>query len=108
MSIKTGESRSIFVTDLGTHEHMRYTVHGFIGSPVVPTLTQDPVLRQGAVADRVGGLVGPQVVHWNAETPIHFLVVQDVMPVAGVKTHVNRETFIHQFIYYTYLLCIDE
>ena len=83
--------------------HMRLTVHGYIGFPAVLILTQDPVLRQGAVADRVGCLVGPQVVHWNTETPVHFLVVQDVMSVTGVKTHKQK-----QLIYYAYLLCIDK
>lgn len=46
-------------------------------------LTKDAVLGQGAVADGVGSLVRPQVVHGDAGPLVHVLVVQDVVAMAG-------------------------
>lgn len=50
-------------------------------------LTQDPVLRQRAVAHGVGGLVGPEVVHGNAGSLVHVLVVQHVVAMAEAEQH---------------------
>lgn len=47
-------------------------------------LTQNPVLRQGAVAHCVESLVLPQMVHWNTEALINFLIVQDVVTVTAM------------------------
>ena len=50
-------------------------------------LTQDPVLRERAVAHGVGGLVGPEVVHGNAGLLVHVLVVEHVVAVAVAQQH---------------------
>lgn len=50
-------------------------------------LTQDPVLRQRAVAHSVGSLVGPEVVHGDAGLLVHVLVMEHVVAVAGVEQH---------------------
>ena len=50
-------------------------------------LTQDPVLGQRAVAHSVGGLVGPEVVHGDAGSLVHVLVVQHVVAMAEGEQH---------------------
>lgn len=61
------------------------------------SLTQNSIFRQGAVAHCIESLVLPQVVHWNAEALINFLIMQDVVTVTAkmrsqIQEPLNRAT----------------
>lgn len=62
------------------------------------SLTQHGVLRQAAVADGVGSLVGPQVVHGHADTFVHLLVMKNMMTVAVKQEWQRAEKVIERLL----------
>lgn len=53
--------------------------------------TKHAVLGQGAVADGVGRLVGPQVVHGDTDSFVHLLVMENMMTVTWGKKKKNNK-----------------
>lgn len=55
------------------------------GGGVGVGLTQDTILRQRAVANSVGGLIGPKVVHGDTGSLVYILIMEHVVAMAEAE-----------------------